>query len=272
MIKDESAMIVAGCDVGSLTTKAVILKDDAMLGSELIRSRASAGQSAVDVMDKLLKKLDLTHSDIDYCVGTGYGRYVVPFADANVSEISCHGRGAHWLAPTLRTVIDVGGQDFKAIKLDDQGFVEDFRMNDKCAAGTGRSLEIMARSLGVDISQLGPLSLEASNPVALNKPCCVMTQIEIRHLIFEGKDNADIAAGINDITARSIVFLLHTVGLQKDIGMTGGVAKNIGIVNCLEKLLETTFVRFTEDPQIVGAVGAALFAADKAKKKLRNPN
>lgn len=269
MIKDESEMIVAGCDVGSLTTKAVILKDDAILGSELIRSRASAGQSAVDVMDKLLKTLDLTYSDIDYCVGTGYGRYVVPFADANVSEISCHGRGAHWLAPTLRTIIDVGGQDFKVIKVDDQGFMEDFRMNDKCAAGTGRSLEIMARSLGVDISQLGPLSLEASNPVALNKPCCVMTQIEIRHLIFEGKDNADIAAGIRDITARSIVFLLHTVGIQKDIGMTGGVAKHIGIVNCLEQLLETTFVQFTVDPQIIGAVGAALFAADKAKK-LRN--
>jgi predicted CoA-substrate-specific enzyme activase len=266
LVEEESEMIVVGCDVGSLTTKAVALKDDAILGYELIRSRASAGQSAVDVMDKLLKRLDLTYNDIHYCVGTGYGRYVVPFANANVSEISCHGRGAHWLVPTLRTIIDVGGQDFKAIRVDDSGFVEDFRMNDKCAAGTGRSLEIMAKSLGVDISQLGPLSLKASKPVALNKPCCVMTQIEIRHLIFEGKDNADIAAGINDITARSIVFLVHTVGIKKDIGMTGGVAKHIGVVKCLERLLETTFVQFSVDPQIIGAIGAALFAADKAKK------
>ena len=259
-------MIVAGCDVGALTAKAVVLKDDAILGSEVIQSRASAGQSAVDVMDKLLKRLELTHSDIDYCVGTGYGRYIVPFADANVSEISCHGRGAHWLVPTIRTIIDVGGQDFKAIRVNDKGSVEDFSMNDKCAAGTGRSLEIMARSLGVDISQLGPLSLEASNPVALSKPCCVMTEIEIRHLVFEGKSNADIAAGISDLTARSIVFLVRTVGIEKDIGMTGGVAKHAGVVNSLERLLETKFVQFPVDPQIIGAIGAAIFAADKTRK------
>lgn len=259
-------MIVAGCDVGALTAKAVVMNNDAILGSEIIQSRASAAQSAVDVMDKLLKRLDLSYDDIDCCIGTGYGRNIVPFADDNVSEISCYGRGAKWLVPTIRTIIDGGGQDCKAIRVDDKGFVEDFRMNTKCAAGTGRSLELMAESLGVDVSQLGPLSLEASNPVVLQEPCCILTEIEIRHLIFEGRDNADIAAGINDITARRILHLVRNLGTKKDIGIAGGIAKNASVVNCLERALKTIFVRFPVDPQIIGAVGAALFAADKTRK------
>lgn len=263
-------MIVAGCDVGSLTAKAAVMKNDEILGFDLVHSRAIGGQSAVEVMDRLLKKLALTYDDIEYCVGTGYGRYVVPFANGNVSEISCHGRGAQWLVPTVRTIIDVGGQDIKVIRVDDNGTVEDFGMNNKCAAGTGRSLEIMAKSLGVDISRLGPLSLESANPAVLHKPCYVMAEIEIRHLIFEGKESADIAAAINDITARSILNLVRTIGTKKDIGMTGGVAKHAGVVSSLERLLETTFVKFPMDPQIIGAVGAALFAADKASKQQNN--
>jgi len=266
LVEDESKMIVVGCDVGSMTTKAVALKNDTILGSELIRSRATGGQSAVEVMDRLLKKLSLRSSDIVWCTGTGYGRYVVPFANDNVSEISCHGRGAKWLAPPLRTIIDVGGQDFKVIRVDEKGWVEDFGMNNKCAAGTGRSLEIMAKSLGVDISELGPLSLKATNPVVLHKPCYLMAQIEIRNLIFEGREAADIAAGVNDITARSIFNLVRAVGIKREVGMTGGVSKHVGVVKSLERLLETTFVQFSVDPQLIGAIGAALFAADKAKK------
>jgi len=259
-------MIVAGCDVGALTAKAVVMENGEILGFEMIQSRAEAVRSATDVMDKLLTNLDLGYEDIDCCVGTGYGRNIVPFADVNLSEISCHGRGAKWLVPTIRTVIDGGGQDCKAIRLDDKGFAKDFRMNTKCAAGTGRSLEIMAESLGVDVSQLGPLSLEASDPVILQEPCCIMTEIEIRHLIFEGRDSADIAAGINDITARRILHLVRNLGIKKDIGITGGIAKNIGVVNCLERALKTEFVQFPQDPQLIGAIGAAIFAADRATK------
>jgi predicted CoA-substrate-specific enzyme activase len=259
-------MIVAGCDIGALTAKAVVLNNDVMLGSEIIQSRSNAAQSAVEVTDKLLKRLALAYSDIDYCVGTGYGRNIVPFANDNVSEISCHGRGAKWLVPTIRTIIDGGGQDCKAIRVDDNGFVKDFRMNTKCAAGTGRALELMAESLGVDVSQLGPLSLEASDPVVLQEPCCVLTEIEIRYLVFEGRDSADIAAGINDITARRILHLVRNLGVRKDVGITGGIAKNIGVVSCLERALKTTLVQFPVDPQIIGALGAALFAADKAGK------
>lgn len=259
-------MIVAGCDVGALTAKAVVMKDGVILGSEIVRSRARAVQSAADVMDNLLGKLGLPWSDIDCCVSTGYGRNIMPFAHGNVSEISCHGRGAHWLAPTIRTIIDGGGQDCKAIRVDENGFLEDFRMNLKCAAGTGRSLELMAESLGVDVSQLGTLSLQAFHPISLQKPCCILTQIEIRNLVFEGKNRADIAAGINDITARQILHLVRDLGVEGDVGVTGGIAKNIGLVRCLERALETEFVQFPEDPQIIGAIGAALFAADRVKK------
>lgn len=257
-------MVVAGCDVGSLTAKAVVIENNAILGFELIQSRARAVQSAVDVMDKLLKKLALSYDDIDYCVSTGYGRNIIPFAHDNVSEISCHGRGARWLVPSVRTIIDGGGQDCKAIRLDRDGVLQDFRINTKCAAGTGRSLEIMAQSLGVDVSQLGPLSLEATDPVVLQEPCCIITEIEIRHLILEERESADIAAGINDITARRLLHLARNLGIKKDIGITGGIAKNAGVVNCLERALKTELVTFPEDPQIIGAIGAALFAADRA--------
>lgn len=259
-------MVVAGCDVGALTAKAVVMKNDTILGFEIIQTRAKAVQSAADVMDKLLNKLDLSYEDIDYCVSTGYGRNIIPFAHDDVSEISCHGRGAKWLVPTIRTIIDGGGQDCKAIRVDENGIVEDFRMNTKCAAGTGRSLELMAEGLGVDVSQLGPLSLEASNPVLLQEPCCIITEIEIRHLILEGRDSADIAAGISDITARRILHLARNLGIKKDVGLTGGIAKNVGVVDCLERALKMKLVEFPEDPQVIGAIGAAVFAADRARK------
>ncbi len=264
MARSHDGIIVAGCDIGALTTKAAVMKDGALLGLEIVRSRARAAQSATDAMETLLRKLDLKWDDIKCCGGTGYGRNVVPFADANISEISCHGRGAHWLVPSVRTVIDGGGQDCKALRVDEKGMLVDFRMNFKCAAGTGRALEVMAESLGIDVSELGPLSLESKNPAILKKPCCIMTQIEIWHLLFEGRDRADIAAGINEITALQILSLVREMGVEKDIAVTGGMAKNIGLVKCLERALGEEAVRFPEDPQLVGAIGAALFAADRA--------
>ncbi len=259
-------MIVAGCDVGSLTTKAVVMKDDTILGYELIRSRAQSVQSATQVMTLLLDRLGMSLDDIDYCVSTGYGRVMVPFADENVSEVSCHGRGAKWLVPTIRTIIDIGGQDTKAIRVDKDGFVKDFRMSTKCAAGTGRALELMAESLGVKADEVGPLSLHASEPVIFQQPCCILTEIEIRHMVFAGRDSADIAAGINDYIARKAVNLARNLGIRKDVGITGGIAKNTGIIRCIEQALETKLVEFPVDPQLIGAIGAAVFAADKARK------
>jgi predicted CoA-substrate-specific enzyme activase len=259
-------MIVAGCDVGALTAKAVVIKNDTLLGSELIRSRAQSVLSANQVMNLLLDKLGLSFDDIDYCIGTGYGRAMVPFADENVSEISCHGRGAKWLIPSIKTIIDVGGQDIKAIYVDEEGFVKDFRMSTKCAAGAGRALELMAESLGVKVDEVGPLSLNATEPVIFQQPCCIFTEIDVRNEVFNGRESANIAAGINDYVARRIINMARNLGIRKDVGMTGGIAKNVGVVKCIERALGLNLVEFPEDPQLIGAIGAALFAADKVKR------
>lgn len=259
-------MLTAGCDIGALTTKAVLIRDNMLLRSEVVPSRAKSVQSATDVMDKLLGGLGIQYADIDCCFSTGYGRNLVPFAQGNMSEISCHGRGAQWLVPSVRTVIDGGGQDCKAIRVDGQGKLVDFRMNTKCAAGTGKALELMARSLGVDVSELGPLSLQSKEPVIMNKPCCILMQIEVKRLVFEGRDRADIAAGANDMVAREIMHLVRDVGQENDIAVTGGVAKNVGLVRWLEKYLGVASVRFDVDPQLIGAVGAAVLAAERCRQ------
>ena len=259
-------MLTAGCDIGALTTKAALIRDDVLLGSEVVPSRAKAVQSATDAMDKLLGRLGISYGQIDYCISTGYGRNLVTFAQSNMSEISCHGRGAHWLAPSVRTIIDGGGQDCKAIRVDEHGGLVDFRMNCKCAAGTGKALELMARSLGVDVSELGPLSLQAKDPVKMNKPCCILTQIDVKRYAFDGRDRADIAAGINDNVAREIMHLVWDLGVENDIAMTGGMAKNAGVVRCLEQYLGVATVRFQVDPQLIGAIGAAVLAADRCGK------
>jgi len=259
-------MIVAGCDVGSLTAEAVIMTNGTILGSEIIRVRPRAEQSARDVMDALLARLELAYEDIEYCVSTGYGRETIPFADHNISEISCHGRGAHWLIPSIRTVIDIGGQDCKAIRVDENGSLDDFIMNDKCAAGTGRSLELMSEVLGVDVSELGPLSLESTNSVVITNQCSIFAEMEILHYLCEERKVSDVAAGINESMARRVKMLVGKVGARDDVGMTGGVSKNVGVVTYLEKMLGKTFIEFPEDPQIIGALGAAIFAAERAKK------
>jgi predicted CoA-substrate-specific enzyme activase len=256
-------MIVAGCDVGAQTAKAVVIKDGHILGSEIIRVRPEAVLSATEVMDKLLRNIGLLYSDIDRCVSTGYGRNIVPFAQANMNEVSCHGRGATWLIPSVRTIIDGGGQDCKVLSVNKRGLLRDFRMTGKCGAGTGRALELMAESLGVDVSEIGPLSLRANNPVVLLHPCSVTNEIKIKYLVMEGIDDADIAAGISRYVAKHIMWLLQGINIKKDIAITGGIAKNVGVVKQLEAMLDMTFVELPADPQLIGAIGAAIFAADQ---------
>lgn len=265
-------MIVAGCDVGSLTAEAVLMERNEIVASETIRVRHKAEESARDVMEKVLEKRNLTFGEIAFIVSTGYGRETIPFSDDNISEISCHGRGAQWLVREIRTVVDVGGQDCKVIRVDGDGKLEAFAMNDKCAAGTGRSLEIMAEALGVDISELGPLSLDASEPTTITNQCSIFTEMEILHLLMEGKAVADIAAGINDAMARRVKMLVGKVGVKEAVGITGGVSKNAGVVRYLERLLGAKFVEFPVDPQIIGAVGAALFAEERAENPKETPH
>ena len=256
-------MITAGCDIGSLTTKAALIKDSVLLGRVISPSSTNVVDSARIAMDQLLSTSGLTYSDIDYCVATGYGRELIGFANENLSEISCHGKGAQWLVPGVRTIIDGGGQDCKAIIVDDRGDLRDFRVNMKCQAGTGRASELMAESLGIDVSELGSLALRAVKPELLREPCCLLTQVEIRHLLLKGASPPDIAAGICDYIAAQILNLLRNMDVEPDVAFTGGMAKNIGIVGAVEKALKVSFVNLPEDPQLIGAIGAAVYAAEK---------
>ncbi len=257
-------MIIAGCDVGSLTSKAVLLERGRIQASVIIKSKAKPWESATTVMDQALSQANLTMEEINYCIGTGYGRDQIPFVNETLSEIACHGKGARWLMPSAKTVIDIGGQDCKAIKLDKEGKVVRFMTNDKCASGTGRFLEVMARVLGITLQDLGDLSLRARNPVTLASACTVWSQADVIQHLNDKVPIEDIAAGINNAMASRMAVLVNNVGIEPDVSMTGGVSKNQGVVSALEKQLGIRIKRLRKaDPQIAGAIGAALFAQEK---------
>ncbi len=259
-------MIYAGCDVGSLSGEAVILKDDEILAYEIMRVRPRPVQTAEEVMNKALKTAGLELTQVDYCVSTGYGRDKIPFSDSSISEISCHGRGAHWLNPDVRTIVDIGGQDLKVVKVDKFGYMVDFVMNDKCAAGTGRFLEGMAKVLGLSLEELGPIAMEAARPVAVTKTCTVLAQFDVICLLTDGHAKADLAAGIAKAMAERIAKMSKRIGIHREAAMTGGVAKNQAVVRSLEDVLGVDFCRLDADPQIIGALGAALFARERHER------
>jgi predicted CoA-substrate-specific enzyme activase len=259
-------MIVAGCDVGSLTTKAVILNNTRVISHALIPSSFNPEKSASEVMDRALSAAGLTMKDIGFCVGTGYGRDRIPFVGKAISEIACHAKGAHWLLQSVRTIIDVGGQDCKAIRLDEKGNIVRFITNDKCASGTGRFLEVMAKLLGLELDDLGKLSAQARNPISLAATCTAWAQAEVIMHLNSNTSKADLASGINQAMAARVAILAKTVGVQKDVCMTGGVAKNAGVLEAMEKQLGVPLRRLRVDPQVMGALGAAVFAKDMAGK------
>jgi len=263
-------MFIAGCDVGSLSGEAVIMKDDSIIAYEIMRVRPRPEQTAHEAMAKALSKADLTLEDIDYCVSTGYGREKIPFANSSISEISCHGRGAHWANPDIRTVVDIGGQDCKVIRVDKFGYMADFTMNDKCAAGTGRFLEGMAKVLGVSLDELGPISFDSKSPIGITKTCTVLAQFDVMCLLNDGKDRSDIAAGIGRAMAERISKMAKRVGVRKEVTITGGVAKNSAVVSSLKDVLGVEILELNGlDPQIVGALGAALFAKERLERDRR---
>jgi len=257
-------MIVAGCDVGSATGKAVVMKDGEITSYVIIPSTTKPEVTARTAMDEALKKAGLASiEDLDYIVGTGYGRLKVPFANENVSEITCHAWGAHWLRPTVRTVVDIGGQDCKVMSLDDKGKVMEFVMNDRCAAGTGRFFEAMARTLDCGLEGLSSLSLQAKSAATITSQCSVFAESEVITLVNEGVDLADIAAGLHNSIAGRLNSMVRKVGLVEDVVLTGGCAKNEGLAKALEEKLGVSVRKLPEDPQIVGAIGAALIAKER---------
>ncbi|PKN04201.1 MAG: 2-hydroxyglutaryl-CoA dehydratase [Deltaproteobacteria bacterium HGW-Deltaproteobacteria-9] len=260
-------MIVAGCDIGSLTTKAVILNNTKIIGYAVTKSTFDPVACATKVMETVLKTAGLTMNDVAFCVGTGYGRERIPFVDKAVSELACHARGAHWLMPQVKSIIDVGGQDCKAMRLDAKGEIVKFITNDKCAAGTGRFLEVMAKLLGVELEELGKLTSHARDPIHLAATCTAWAQAEVIVHLNAKKPKADIAAGINNAMAARVAILARSVGIEKDVCMTGGVAKNIGVLEAMEKQLNIPIRRLKLDPQVIGALGAAVLAKQKMEGK-----
>lgn len=261
-------MIVAGCDIGSLTAKAVIFNGDEMISSHLLKVRSRPDEAAVEVMNGALAKVNLALKDVRYSVGTGYGRNRIPFADETVSEIVCHGKGAHWFLPSVRTVIDVGGQDAKAIRVDAGGNVVKYEYNDKCASGTGRFLEIMADALEIELEEMGDLSLQSTAPVRISSQCVVFAETEVISLVNGGKEIRDVVSGLHKAMAGRIVSLVRGIGgLEREVVMSGGVAKNKGIRSAIEEVLGVELADMKSDPQLNGAVGAALLAGEAAAKK-----
>ena len=253
-------MIVAGVDVGAATAKTAILKDGEFVSSAIMPTGDVVSQAAEDITKKALTKIGLTMSDLDHVVSTGYGRHMVKFTDKAVSEIICHAKGVNFLIPGARSIIDIGGQDSKVIGMREDGTVSDFAMNDKCAAGTGRFLEVMATVLKADIGEMGPISLTSKKPSTITSTCTIFAESEIVSLRAEAAKREDMIAGLHRAVARRVVIMGKTVGYKDDVVFTGGVAKNSGVRKFIEELLEMKIV-LPDEPQIMGALGAALIAS-----------
>ncbi len=253
-------MLTIGMDIGSITTKAAVLKDNRILGTRVIFTGYNAESAGNRVLEEVLAELGIGRSEVDRIVATGYGRNSVRFADSAITEITCHAAGAHYLNPHIRSIIDIGGQDSKTIAVDDTGRVKDFAMNDKCAAGTGRFLEVMARALEVDLDDFGSLSLQSVNPSKISSLCTVFAESEVISLISKGESRDNIIAGIHESIAARVVAMAKRVGVVPPVMMTGGVAKNRGVVDALEKKLESP-IEVSTNAQENGAIGAAVLAA-----------
>ena len=253
-------MLTVGIDIGSISAKAAVIRDGQLVGSKVILTGYNAKTAGEKVFADLLAELDLARDAPDRIVATGYGRNSVAFAHKAVTEITCHARGAHFQDPAIRSIIDIGGQDSKAITLNEAGGVRDFAMNDKCAAGTGRFLEVMARALEVDLDGFGALSLKAQNPSAISSLCTVFAESEVISLIAKGARRADIIAGIHESVAARVAAMANRVRVQAPVMMTGGVAHNIGVVKALEAKLGYA-VQVSAYAQVNGAIGAACLAA-----------
>jgi len=258
---------VIGCDVGSLTSKAAVLKKRRFVSAAIIPSKAKPEVSAETVIKEALERAELSLKDVQYCVSTGYGREKVTMCDKTESEIECHARAVNWLFPSVRTLIDIGGQDCKAIRMNEQGKVVKVHANDKCASGTGRFLEVMASILNVDVSELGILSERATKKYTMSSVCTLWAQAEVIKRLNSGYAAADIAAAINNAMAIRAAILLNTVGIEEDVLVTGGVSKNAGVRADLEGIIGHRIKQSRNaDLQLAGAMGAALIAQESIRQ------
>ncbi|HSM03186.1 MAG TPA: acyl-CoA dehydratase activase [Longimicrobiales bacterium] len=252
----------AGVDVGSTQTKAVIVDEaGTIVARSLTGTGANVIQAAQTAFEHALNEAGLEEQEVEFVVGTGYGRYKVTFGNTQVTEISCHGRGAVHMFPDTRTVVDMGGQDTKAIRVSAEGEILDFCMNDKCAAGTGRFLGAAASALDIPLDELGPAALKGERPVKISTTCTVFAESEILSWLGKGKKVQDILLGVHKSIAARSAGLLRRVGIEDQVTFTGGVAKNVAMVETLNQRLGLE-VNVSDESHYMGALGAALFALD----------
>ena len=254
-----------GIDIGSTCAKTVVMNENKEIVLEFVQP---TGWSSVDTAEEIRKKLVENDADPaeNVCVATGYGRVSVPYADKMITEITCHAMGAVWIFDNKdMTIIDIGGQDSKVIRLDENGAVVNFVMNDKCAAGTGRFLEMMARTMEMDLDQMSEAGLTYKEDITISSMCTVFAESEVVSLIAQNKETDDIVHGLNKAVASKTAALAKRVGGEERYMMTGGVSKNKGLVKTLEEKLGTTLV-ISDKAQLCGALGAALFAMDMVQK------
>jgi predicted CoA-substrate-specific enzyme activase len=260
-------MIVAGCDIGSLTAKMVIIEDENILASAVIQSRTQPVDSAVEVIQKALNAAGLTKDDLEFLVGTGYGKEQIPFVNKVESEISCHARGARHLIPSTRMVIDIGGQDAKATRMDKNGKIVRYLYNDKCASGTGRFLEVMAGAMEIPLDKMGEVHAQSTEKLTISNQCVIFAETEVVSLINDGKEISDIINALHRALTRRVASLARSIEVEEDVVMTGGVAKNAGVFSALSEALGVDMKAIRDiDPQLVGALGAALYAGEEVRK------
>lgn len=255
-----------GCDAGSTYTKCVIIDETGKIVSSVTnRSRINPVLSAKAALEEAVENVkDLNGiEDITYLIGTGYGRNKVPFADENISEISCHAMGVHVVNPNVKAIIDIGGQDVKGIAVDSDGTVLNFAMNDKCAAGTGRFFEAMANAFEMPLDEFSKLALKARNVIPITAQCTVFAESEVISLVGEGKPMEEIAAGIELSVAKRCFVMAKKAGAVENVALTGGCAKNDGLKQAIEKVLKLKVIELDIDPQLMGALGAAEYARQK---------
>lgn len=252
----------AGVDVGSTQTKAIIIDEAGIIaGRALIDTGANVVAAAERAFAEALRNAEILEPEVEFVIGTGYGRYRVTFGNAQVTEISCHGRGAVHMFPGTRTVVDMGGQDTKAIRVRANGEIVDFCMNDKCAAGTGRFLGAASAALDIPLGELGAVAMQAERPVRISTTCTVFAESEVLSWLGKGKKIEDILAGVHHSIAARSIGLLRRVGIEEEVTFTGGVARNVGMIDALNRGLGLQ-VNVSDDSHFIGALGAALFALD----------
>ncbi len=255
-------MIITGIDVGNITTKAVIIDDGRILSWVVLNTRGDINKLAELAVSKAADEAGLNRDSIQRIISTGAGRKEVRFADTDFTEITCDAQGANRLFPSIDTIIDIGAEECRVLTTDGKGHVVDFFINDKCAAGVGMFIEVMAKALGVPLEEAGPLSLKSSKQLPLSTSCVVFAESEIISLINSGENKADVLQAIHMAAAMKTYALLIRLKKASEIALLGGVALNTGFINCLGEVLDAD-LRIPENPRIVGALGAALLAQRK---------